>query len=869
MAKVSNHRITPQAGTGNGLIAQWEFNGNQKITTSTGAIRVGDWVNIKSGAKWYNGATIDSWVFGAGPWKVIQVTGVRAVINQNQSGTNSIMSPIHVNNLTGGSGGGSTTTTVSTLDHFTYTWFYQSGDGVWYEGRHGDTTQHETDNCFCTYTPPDNWTWVNCHVYPVSKTRKVNGKDTPYWSGELSNVGYYRYNMPPETPPSPSVEMDGYELTVTVDNISDARSDEIQFQVFNGTTLFTTGTATVQAAMATFKCSVNAGGSYRVRARSANIISLQGTASDPVNLTNGSRVYSDWTDFTSPIETIPSAPSRITTIRGASSTSIYLEWSEVTTAETYELEYTTNVNYFDNSSETTSVTAIEFNHYTVTGLESGDEYFFRVRAVNDQGESGWTGIKSVIIGKAPAAPTTWSSATTVIVGDPLNLYWVHNAQDGSKETYAEVETTINGTKTTHTIENPTADDDEAEEKTKYYTVDTSKLSEGAKIEWRVRTAGITKQYGDWSIMRKVDVYARPTLSLNLTDQNGSAVETLTAFPLFVKGLAGPNTQEPIGYHVSVIADEGYSTVDSVGRTQIITAGEAVYSEYIDTNDPLLVELSAGNIDLENGISYTVTVRVSMNSGLTADASQQFEVSWTDEQYPLDLEIAFDPDTYVTYLTPYSRDLDTGSLNSGLSLAIYRREFDGTFKEIASGLDSSVLTVVTDPHPALDYARYRIVATDNSTGAISYYDPPGYPIGDNVPIIIQWDEEWTDFEVDQNTAVRAQPVWSGSMLKLWYNIDVSDNNTPEVSLVNYIGRTYPVSYYGTSIDSSSSWSTEIPATDTETIYQLRRLAIWKGDCYVREPSGSGYWANVNVSFNKTHQELTIPVTLDITRVEGGI
>ena len=241
----------------------------------------------------------------------------------------------------------------------------------------------------------------------------------------------------------------------------------------------------------------------------------------------------------------------------------------------------------------------------------------------------------------------------------------------------------------------------------------------------------------------------------------------------------------------------------------------------------------------------------------------------NEQYPLDLEIAFDPDTYVTYLTPYSRDLDTGALNSGLSLAIYRREFDGTFKEIASGLDSSVLTVVTDPHPALDYARYRIVATDNSTGAISYYDPPGYPIGDNVPIIIQWDEEWTDFEVDQNTAVRAQPVWSGSMLKLWYNIDVSDNNTPEVSLVNYIGRTYPVSYYGTSIDSSSSWSTEIPATDTETIYQLRRLAIWKGDCYVREPSGSGYWANVNVSFSKTHQELTIPVTLDITRVEGGI
>ena len=213
-------------------------------------------------------------------------------------------------------------------------------------------------------------------------------------------------------------------------------------------------------------------------------------------------------------------------------------------------------------------------------------------------------------------------------------------------------------------------------------------------------------------------------------------------------------------------------------------------------------------------------------------------------------------------------MDTGELNAGLSLAVYRREFDGTFTEIVSGLDSSKTTVVTDPHPALDYARYRIVATENSTGAVSYYDPPGYPVGDDVPVIIQWNEEWTDFEVT-STAVRSQPAWAGSMLKLPYNIDVSDNNAPDVSLVNYIGRTYPVSYYGTSIDSTSNWSVEIPATDIDTLYALRRLAIWQGDCYVREPSGSGYWANVNVSFSKTHNELTIPVTFDITRVEGGM
>lgn len=857
MAKVSNLTVSKQASE-DGLIARWEFNTQKVVTTSSGKIKVGDWVTIKSGAKWYNGAAIPSWVFNAGPWKVYEVIGTRAVINDNQSGSNHIMSPIDVSNLIGGSGS-STTTTISTdtLDYYEYQWLYDAGDGVWYIGTdYTKTNTQETSQRYCSYTPPENATKVRCRVRPVAKTRKVNNQDTPYWSGEAVAKDYSMNEFPPEVPPAPTVEIEKYSLTATVDNVTDARSDEIQFQVYDGTKSFASGTATVVAAMATYKCNVNAGGSYRVRARSANIVS------------GNSRVYSEWTDFTSPAETIPSAPSSITTIRGASSTSIYLEWSAVNSAKTYEIEYTTNVNYFDGSSETTTVSNIEFNHYTVTGLESGDEYFFRVRAVNEQGESGWTGIKSVVIGKAPAAPTTWSSATTVITGKPLNLYWVHNAQDGSKETYAEVELTINGTKETHTIQNPTADDDEAEEKTKYYTVDTSKLTEGAQIKWRVRTAGITKQYGEWSIMRTVDIYAPPTLNLSLTDQNGSAITTLTSFPMFVNGLAGPNTQEPIGYHLSVIADVGYQTVDNVGRTKIVNAGDEVYSEYIDTNDPLLVELSASNIDLENNVSYTVSVRVSMNSGLTADAEASFMVSWTDSEIPLDAEIVIDPETFVAYVTPYSQDPETGEFTSGYKLAVYRREFDGAFTEIASGLDSSLYTVVTDPHPSLDYARYRVVAIANDTGAVSYYDLPSYPMPENVPIIIQWNEEWSDFEIT-DTDTRAQPVWNGSMLMLPYNIDVSDRNTPDVSLVNYIGRTYPVSYYGTSIDSSSSWSTEIPATDVETIYQLRRLAVWKGDCYVREPSGSGYWANVNVSFSVTHNELTIPVTLDITRVEGGI
>jgi hypothetical protein len=252
----------------------------------------------------------------------------------------------------------------------------------------------------------------------------------------------------------------------------------------------------------------------------------------------------------------------------------------------------------------------------------------------------------------------------------------------------------------------------------------------------------------------------------------------------------------------------------------------------------------------------------MNSGLTTESSLEFVVSWADLEYEPNAEITIDEETLVAHIRPYCEDgLDD------ITLSVYRREFDGTFTEIASGIDNNSNTFVTDPHPALDYARYRIVATAKSTGAVSYCDIPGYPVGEKAAII-QWNEAWTNFDTD-NVDEMAQPAWSGSMLKLPYNIDVSDKRQVDVALVEYIGRAHPITYYGTQLGETSSWSMQVPKDDVDTLYALRRLSIWKGDVYVREPSGSGYWAHVSVSFSQKHRELTIPVTLDITRVEGGM
>ena len=571
----------------------------------------------------------------------------------------------------------------------------------------------------------------------------------------------------------------------------------------------------------------------------------------------------------------------------------------------------------------------------------------------------------MILGTVPGAPTTWASTTTAIVGEQLTLYWVHNSTDGSSQTWAELELTIANQTEVHTIQNST--DEDEKDKTSFYeliTVDGSgnvtvnsnllraHYQERVNISWRVRTRGIMENYGDWSVSRTIDIYAPPTLELSIRDKNDEQVSEINSFPFFIKGVPGPQTQTPTGYHVSIIANESYETTDNVGRSILVSEGQEIYSNYFDTKVGLLVQMLPNNIDLENGIEYICEVTVSMDSGLTATERIYFTVTWEDIFYNPDASIEINPDTYGANIHPYCRytpivhkivelingtyqktdniteagwdnehknngdivegyyvgidqgddniDPDTGEIIKDLdmvysaqytgqtiyyceddgdtelvenvTLSVYRREYDGTFTEIDTEIENNESRYIQDPHPALDYARYRIVAVTNDTGAISYTDVSvdmeaevGY-----AGVIIQWDEEWSSYDVDKNQEdPLAAPPWAGSLLRLPYNIDVSNKNNVDVELVEYAGRSHPVSYYGTHIGETASWNLTIDAEDKDTLYGLRRLAHWLGDVYVREPSGSGYWANIKVSFSQTHLEVVIPVSLEITRVEGGI
>lgn len=867
MANVTNLAINVQSGTTSTLFASWEF-ANAKLTVTETKIKKGDTVTIKPGSTYYNGVDIPDWV-EAKRWKVTEVSGNRVVLGKSDDGKNNINSPVHSKFLTRYNAADSAEAKV-TLDHYTVKWHYATGDGIWFVGE-----TSETEEKYALYDIPSNATQVKVTVTPVSKTYKSGGVDRAYWTGVGKSATYYASSNPPEQASAPTVSISDYYLTATLENISDPRADRIYFEIVKDTSVtkssvFATPYSNVTTQKAAIRINVDAGYNYRVRCRAANDVS-------------GKMVYGEWSSYSSQVATAPKAISN-PKVSVDDEKSVWISWTKSSTATSYEVQYATNKKYFDVSQ--VSSTTSETNQVRISGLDTGLKWYFRIRAVNEQGNSDWSKIISTVVASKPSAPTTWSSTTTGIVGDKITLYWVHNSEDGSGMTRAAIKLTVNGESFTIT-----KGYQENEDLSRIYSheLDLSNYDDGTEILWRVQTKGIGADYSDYSTQRSITVYAPPTIELHLGEDmrkwlwdtfnfeadsiyTAATGEYLECFPYDIKALSGPEStapkaQVPVCYHINITAEDSYVTSDEMGSVTTVTAGSEVYSKTVYTNEyDFKMELLAGDLILENDQSYKVTVTVTMNSGLSASASDVFTVNWYEYLYDPDAELAVDRDTLSVNIVPFCHN-DYGVLNDDVVMSVYRREYDGTFTEIATNLVNDGITAVVDPHPALDYARYRIVARNKNTSVCGFSDIPALPIKEPA-IVIQWDEQWTSFDYSEEAEPVTHP-WSGSLLRLPYNVDVSEKYAPDVSLVKYIGRKNPVSYYGTQRGETASWSTVVPKSDKEIIYALRRLSKWNGDVYVREPSGVGYWANITVSMSINHLQLTVPVSFTITRVEGGI
>ena len=688
--------------------------------------------------------------------------------------------------------------------------------------------------------------WFSIYRNGTYKARAFNHCNSNY----DSDWGEYSSEITVDFTPSNNFTIEqsivSNQFRAQINNLPDSVKT-VEFElVRDDTTLVYTLSSGVNYSTASVSAPIIPGSKYKVRAR-------------VLNPTVG--LWSAFSNYTSNLQTPPSTPASIKSCKATSSTSVELTWDGCNGATGYTIEYTDHKNYFDTSSDVQSTTS-KTTTANITGLATGKEWFFRVCATNDGGSSGWSSLSSVPIGEKPDIPQTWSDRTTTETGKSVTLCWMHNSKDNSIQHGAKIELSKNGT----VLKTIQIDGGTDKASTYKLAIDTT-FKDGDILTWRVCTRGILPDYSDWSVSRQISIYEAPSVVVKFENQSLSTSEKVFHYPIKMVAEQYPKTQTPMDFYVELKALTTHESYNYAGETIIVSEGTVLYSKhYYDKNHTQNIEITPYDTILVPYVSYEVSITVSTSVGLTSTWTDQFKIE-PSGKISIDCERGGDTNRYSVVIRPRFVINDTGEIKA----KIYRINSDNTFTLIAEDISGDNDLFYTDPHPALDYGRYRIVATSED-GVMEYLDPPPYPIhGDSV--IIQWGREvLTPFGMyddpdDDSTFWTVDKTDTGYFLSLPYNIDISDNISQDVEHVQYIGRKHPVSYHGTQLGETSTWNIEVPMEDTETLSLLRQLRVYMGNVYVREPSGSGYWATVAVSYSRKHNELTMPVTLTITRVEG--
>lgn len=733
------------------------------------------------------------------------------------------------------------------------------GDPMWMPGS-SSTVSVETaevgDGWYrTTYSAPERAIMARVRVMPVSKSRSVtvsvtktykkgrlvkttnNTASKPYftakWSGRVS------HDFRSDRIAAPTVEAElaenGLTVLVTVEGDDpDATYCDVEVCTLAGGEYSKAVGKSDQpfSGEGTWSFTLAAGTSYHARAR----------LKSP---TMASKATSEWAyDQVATRPPTPGDPEARAT--GADSASV--SWAASALATSYTVQHIAGAEpAFDTDPE--AVDEVEISSgtlYTPSGLEAGTTHWFRVRAENASGESGWSGVCSCTVATAPEAPTVLDCAASYMDGGTARIRWAHNSTDGSGQTAGQVELSYSG-------ENAPSEGTVVDVgAVQALDLDLTGVGDGTAVTFRVRTKGVRDEWSPWSGTKSFLVYAQPALACSIYQPDGaggwaalSDESPLAAFPIRVVLDPSGGGNNPVGYDVAIVCTLAADVMDPSGRMATAAVGSAAWQGHYTTSaDPFAVEVGAGECALADGGAYELRATVAMASGLRADADPPgFAVAFDVDMAQPSATVTFDPDYLTADVVPACHVLDpdtgeeTAELRDGTSLAVYRVEQDGGLVCLARNVVNDGAATVTDPHAPFGECWYHVVATDEATGVSTAADFSDESLHDSCTI--QWAEAWRPAG-DGGTRYD----YEGSMLDGFFNMSFDQDVSPTAEAVRYAGRRRPVHYYdGIALEESASYALQFERADSDTMALARALSAWPGDAYVREPTGTGYWARV--------------------------
>lgn len=647
----------------------------------------------------------------------------------------------------------------------------------------------------------------------------------------------------PDPPSSIGAEVVGSSVRVSLECSAPYATQVIIQRSENGAAWANVATVSKTAVAWTDK-NVAKGSQYRYRAASA--------------LRNGTQ--SVWTSATDAVDMAPAAPTNLA-VRALTSESARLDWkNEGRTGDRYGVEWSDDGKAWANNDRdnihTATIDAKTETRYTVSGLDTGKRWYFRVYRENDAGKAWATAasatIVSAILATQPTAPTVATTPTSTSTAASVTFSWTHNSEDGCDQSAYEIELT--GTKGTRTLSGT------GKTQTRTETAETLGGGDGTNVSWRVRTKGILDAWSPWSRKQTIRFWAEPSVDLDIspTDGQEGASRVISQFPLTVSA-GSPSmvsSNSAIAWWATITARQSMPYVDETGEYGWIYAGQVMWSCEADvpsagaTKTSFTKRINAWELSLIDGAEYDLNAGCVTSQGMRSEAAPvQIIARLADSDMPSPMaEVEWDEDTLSARIWPWCNATNDGaepgargSLRSNTELSVYRVEANGEQTLIVEGLPNDGLQWVVDAHPRFGMCTWRVVAQDLTTGAQSSSEIDAETHCDS--ICIQWKEDWAIVDTQGVDGI----AYEGTRLMLPYDIKIDESYAPDVAMREYAGREHPVSYYGTQRGSRASWSANMVRFGEEaSLALLRELARRMEDVYVREPSGLSYWAHIEVA-----------------------
>ena len=535
---------------------------------------------------------------------------------------------------------------------------------------------------------------------------------------------------------------------------------------------------------------------------------------------------------TEPTYNTPAAPLSITATLNSSGNGVLLLDNKPRTATELYIERSDDAGETWSALATLDETDAPVTAYTDTTGISGENVQYRARNARDdlslsERYSAWTYSNVIVTLSPPSAPTLvmpYYSTPVSLDNGSVRLGWIHNPNDGTSQTAAQIQYLINDVYHT-TVTLTTA---------AYYdlTLDPAVFSANDQIKWRVRTKGADADYSEWSEYSMFNLVTKPVIEF-ISPENSATIEQL-----------------PI--------ELSWTYTDDSGLLESLTLDILRNGEVEKTIDLSEVEPEAGVYSyqlseflFENNEDYELRATAVSDTGLSSVdiVDIYIDYAYVVFQNSLFADAEFDEETGIATIT--------------LS---------------ADEAEPSEGDIVVDS-PIVNAYLYRIVSGKRELVAGnlvegSEFEDKYVPV--NVPVTYEL------LEIAQNGQIALVTMEYTFESIYWYvyygdklaraiydpsgSVSVS---RPEKEQVRYSGRKYPVTYDSMAIEETFQFSGVTDDRDelNNFIEMIREggQGVWKsadGDCYAAD-FGFSY------SSEYTQDHLRWSISLDVTRIDGEV